>query len=100
MVIHVVVLGDTLYAIARRYGVSIESIAAANAVSDPNVLVVGQALAIPDARVPAPLVYAVRPGDTLHVIAGLFSTTVQAIAAANAIANVNLIYVGDRKSVV
>jgi spore germination protein len=96
VVILVVVLGDTLYAIARRYGVSIESIAAANAVSDPNVLVVGQALAIPDARVPAPLVYAVRPGDTLHVIAGLFSTTVQAIAAANAIANVNLIYVGQQ----
>ena len=97
MVIHVVVPGDTLYAIAGRYGVSIESIAAANAVSDPNVLVVGQALAIPVARVPAaPLVYAVRPGDTLYSVAGLFSTTVQAVAAANAIANINLIYVGQR----
>ena len=97
MVIHVVAPGDTLYAIARRYGVSIESTAAANAVSDPNVLVVGQALAIPVARAPAaPLVYTVRPGDTLYVIAGLFSTTVQAVAAANAIANVNLIYVGQQ----
>ncbi|HON41649.1 MAG TPA: LysM peptidoglycan-binding domain-containing protein [Bacillota bacterium] len=97
MVTHVVVPGDTLYAIARRYGVSIESIVAANAISDPNVLVVGQALAIPVTRVPVePLVYTVRPGDTLYVIASLFSTTVQAIAAANAIVNVNLIHVGQR----
>ncbi len=97
MVIHVVVPGDTLYAIARRYGVSIESIAAANAISDPNTLVVGQALAIPVPRAPvAPLVYTVRPGDTLYVIAGLFSTTVQAIAAANAVASINLIYVGQQ----
>jgi len=97
VVIHVVVPGDTLYAISRRYGVSIESVAAANGISDPNVLVVGQALAIPLTRVPtAPLVYAVRPGDSLYAIATLFSTTVQAIAAANAIVNVNLIYVGQQ----
>ncbi|HOI37548.1 MAG TPA: LysM peptidoglycan-binding domain-containing protein [Bacillota bacterium] len=97
MVIHVVVPGDTLYAISRRYGVSIESVAAANGISDPNVLVVGQALAIPLTRVPtAPLVYAVRPGDSLYAIATLFSTSVQAIAAANAIVNVNLIYVGQQ----
>ncbi len=97
MVIRLVVPGDTLYAIARRYGVSIESIATANAISDPNVLVVGQALAVPVARAPAaPLVYTVRPGDTLYAVAGLFSTTVQAIVAANAIANVNLIYVGQQ----
>lgn len=97
MAIHTVVPGDTLYTIARRYGVSVHSIATANAISNPDVLVVGQALAIPLMRAPTgPLVYTVRPGDTLYSIAGLFATTVQAIAAANAIANINLIYVGQQ----
>ena len=76
---------------------SVHSIATANAISNPDVLVVGQALAIPLMRAPTgPLVYTVRPGDTLYSIAGLFATTVQAIAAANAIANINLIYVGQQ----
>lgn len=40
--------------------------------------------------------YTVQPGDTLSKIAAKFGTTVQTIAAANHIANVNLIQVGQR----
>ena len=96
MVIHVVAPGETLWVISRRYGVSIAAIVSANAIADPNVLVVGEALAIPLPRPePAPLTYVVRRGDTLAAIAGLFSTTVQSIALANQITDVNLVYVGQ-----
>lgn len=45
---------------------------------------------------PAPArTYTVKPGDTLSKIAGMYGTTYQAIAAANGIANPNLIYPGQ-----
>ena len=96
MVIHVVARGDSLWVIAQRYRVSMDAIIAANAIPDPNVLVVGEALAIPTERAPvAPLRYTVRLGDTLFKIAQLFSVTVQAIALANGITNINVISVGQ-----
>lgn len=45
---HVVASGDTLYAISRRYGVSVDAIAAANGVRG-NAIRVGQSLTIPGA---------------------------------------------------
>jgi spore germination protein len=45
--IHVVQRGETLWLLAQRYGVSANQIVAANALSNPNQLVVGQALVIP-----------------------------------------------------
>jgi LysM repeat protein len=39
--------GDTLAAIARTYGVSIDDLMTANGLTDPNVLQVGQTLIIP-----------------------------------------------------
>jgi LysM repeat protein len=44
---HTIVKGDTLSAIAFRYGVSLEELQAANPGVDPGFLVVGQALIIP-----------------------------------------------------
>lgn len=45
--IHVVVSGETLGAIASRYGLSIEALAAANNITDVNSLSIGQELVIP-----------------------------------------------------
>src|SRR5882757_5926283 len=48
---HTVVEGDTLWALAERYygdGTRFPLIAAANGIADPNVINVGQVLAIPD----------------------------------------------------
>jgi peptidoglycan/xylan/chitin deacetylase (PgdA/CDA1 family) len=39
--------GDTLYSIAERFGVTVESIIEANGLTDPNYLFVGQVLVIP-----------------------------------------------------
>ena len=45
--VHTVVSGDTLFGIATAYGVTMERIAAANGISDPELLFAGQELVIP-----------------------------------------------------
>jgi len=50
MIQHVVKRGDTLYIIAQQYGTSMEAIIAANGISDPSSLEVGQRLVIPGGR--------------------------------------------------
>lgn len=52
--IHTVQSGETLYQIARFYGLTPETLAAANAITDPSRILVGQILAIPDGGQPAP----------------------------------------------
>jgi LysM repeat protein len=46
---HVVVAGDTLMSLSRRYGVGVDQLMAANRLSNPNLLRVGQTLQIPQA---------------------------------------------------
>lgn len=46
---HTVQPGDTLFLIAQRFGTSVDAIAKANGISDPNVIEVGQVLQIPPA---------------------------------------------------
>ena len=45
--VHIVVAGDTLSAIARAFGVSLDAILAVNDIPDPNALLVGQRIVIP-----------------------------------------------------
>lgn len=101
---HRVVAGDTLWGIANHYGVTIQAIAGANRISDPNLIYPGQVLFIPGGRTAVsapravtspPTRYTVRAGDTLSAIASRFGTTVSALAAANHIANPNFIEVGE-----
>ncbi|HEY4689298.1 MAG TPA: LysM domain-containing protein [Anaerolineae bacterium] len=107
---YVVQRGDTLSAIARRFGVSVIDIARANNIINPNLIRVGQTLIIPiqpggtplptttPTPTPAPgstITYVVQRGDTLYRIAVQFGTTVAAIRAANNLTNVNLIYIGQ-----
>jgi LysM repeat protein len=44
---HIVVAGDTLSGIAKEYGTTVEAIVAANEISDPELIVIGQVLSIP-----------------------------------------------------
>ena len=93
-----VVYGDTLSALAKLFGTSVNAIARLNRISNPNRIYPGQRLYI---RVPAstPIAccdtYTVRRGDTLSGIASRFGTTVADLARINSIANPNLIYVGQ-----
>lgn len=72
MLIHVVRSGDTLYSIARRYGVSVSRILTDNGITQNQPLVVGQALII---TLPA-VIYTVRRGDSLYSIASAYGLTV------------------------
>ena len=93
--------GDSLAAIAASYGTTVDAIARANALPNPNFIWAGQRLVIPSSSSPQPLpatgsVYIVRPGDTLFSIAGRAGTSVSALQRANGLANPNFIYSGQR----
>lgn len=79
MKIHVVKSGESVYAIARRYGVGMEDIIYANQLAEPDVLAVGQALVIPGADE----TYTVRRGDTMYSIASRNSLSLQRLVSAN-----------------
>lgn len=52
--VHTVVQGDTLLAIARAYGVPLDAVVAANGIEDPSRLAIGQELRIPQGEAPLP----------------------------------------------
>ena len=100
--------GDTLFALARKFGVTVAAIVAANNIVNANLIRTGQVLTIPDsiARPPTPpsppppqrptppptgspsvVSYTVLGGDTLSAIALKFGVTVDAIVKANNISD-------------
>src|SRR5947209_20635768 len=64
--VHVVEDGETVRGIANAYGLSSVSVMAANAMSNPDVLRVGQSLVIPPVD---GVLYTVTAGDSLSAIA-------------------------------
>lgn len=93
MEIYVVNSGDTLYAIAGRYGVPVERLREANQLLDPAALSVGQSLLIPRED----LDYRVRSGETLWAIARRYGLPPACLIAANPqIRDPNRIYSGQR----
>ncbi|WP_343812756.1 LysM peptidoglycan-binding domain-containing protein, partial [Virgibacillus siamensis] len=90
MEIYVVKSGDNLWLIAQRFGVDINQISLANELNNPNQLVVGQSLVIPEPG----REYVVQSGDTLVRIASMFDVSVQKLAEANNITS-GVIYVGQ-----
>ena len=101
--IHVVRPGENLYRIALQYGLTYQTLAAANGIANPNHIYVGQRLVIPGAggapSSPSPAssagTYVVRPGDTLSAIALRYGISVWTLAQFNAIRNPSLMYVGQ-----
>jgi LysM repeat protein len=95
--------GDTLWEIARANGTTVQVLAEANGISNPNLIVVGQRLLIPDGRPGGPAVPAAQPqrkhtvssGENLTLIASRYGTTVTAIVEANQLANPGLIHPGQ-----
>jgi tyrosinase len=94
---YVVRSGDTLTAIANRFGVSVADLEAANPqISDPNRIFPGQIITIPGSS-PAPgPAYVVQSGDTLTAIANRFGVSLADLEAANPqISDPNRIFPGQ-----
>lgn len=90
--------GDTLYSIAKKFNITVSALAKANNITNYNLIRVGQVLTIPGQTTAPPatsVTHTVKAGDTLYSIARTYNTTVAKIAAANKIANVNAIRVGQ-----
>jgi LysM repeat protein len=106
---YVVVAGDTLGKIARKNGVSLKALEAANPDVNPKRLKVKQKLVIPaggttpalataasdnpgaaSADESATTSYTVKSGDTLHRIAKKFGTSVKAIEGANSLSSTKI----------
>ena len=106
--------GDNLTRIAERYHTSINAILMANHLTNANLIYVGKTLVIPTGseppalalELPAPVAdtppgaratttYTVRAGDSAIGIARQFGVEVEALLAANRVADRNRVYVGQ-----
>ena len=96
--IYAIQAGDTLFALANRFGTTVEAILAANPGIDPNRLTIGQRICIPVTAPPAcpGFTYTIQAGDTLFSLAARFNTTVQAIINANPGIDPNRLAIGQR----
>jgi len=105
--VHIVQPGENLFRIAMRFGTSVQAIAMANGLPNPNRIFVGQRLIIPvgddhsgGGFIPPShecnTVHIVRCGETLSSIARMSGTSVWAIASANGLPNPNHIFAGQR----
>jgi LysM repeat protein len=113
-VFHVARAGDTLWDIALRYGTTVPALAAANGLSNPSFIRVGQAIAIPQppapepaAALPAPppppsasetvpaVLHVVQRGETLWAISARYGVSIAAIVQANGLADASFIRTGQ-----
>lgn len=107
--VHVVARGENLSTIAQRYGYSMVELAAYNGIANPNIVYVGQKIAIPSSgAVPQTLprataelpngdgYYAVSGGETLSQIAKNHGMTTADLMRLNGIENPNMIRVGQK----
>lgn len=103
---YVVKSGDTLSAIAARYGMSYETLARLNNIANPNMISVGQRLNVSGSSTRSYRVttsqasygnsYTVKSGDTLSAIAAHYGLSWRSLAAKNGISNPNEIMIGQR----
>jgi lysozyme len=105
---YMVMAGDTLSSIAKRFGVNTYALAQANGISNASQIYVGQRICIPNiysSATGSPSMgsssmssnyYTVKAGDTLSEIAKAHMTTVRRLMSLNNISNPSLIYVGQK----
>lgn len=98
--------GENLGAIASRFGISVASLARMNGIANPNMVVAGTRLRVPEVgsgssttstgSSSAAGYHTVQPGENLGAIAARFGTSVGQIAAMNGIGNPNVVVAGTR----
>ncbi len=83
--------GDTIYGIARRYGLPVRDVIAANKLAPPYKIAVGQRLKLPRARY-----HVVERGDTIYNISRRYGVAQSALISENKIAAPYTVRVGGR----
>ncbi len=93
---YVVQPGDTLVGIADHFGISPDKLAAANNLTHPDSIVIGQTLSIPGAAGKSAVArtYTVQPGDSLSGIADSFGVNLDSLISTNRISDPALIQPG------
>jgi membrane-bound lytic murein transglycosylase D len=116
--VHVVRRGDTLWAVARRSGMDVKTLAMMNGMQPSDTLRAGQRLKLTSgtggssrakrassssstsqSSGSGPVTYVVRAGDTLYAIAKLFQVTVAQITAWNDIHSRSMIKPGQKLTI-
>ncbi len=98
--------GDTLSAIASRYGMTVNALVTLNGIQNANLIYPGQVLRVADSGQGSTVsqkatttttagTYTVRYGDTLSAIASRYGTSTSTLASINGISNPNWIYPGQ-----
>lgn len=90
---YVVVEGDTLSGVAKKFGVSIDTILWENKLTPRDFLKLGQSLVILQT---SGLTHTVAKGDTLGHIASRYGVTAENIIAANSLASADDLHVGEK----
>lgn len=93
---YIVQVGDSLWDIAARYGVSLEDIQEANNITDPSRVGIGARLIIPGLQgVSGELdTITVAYGDSLRVLSRRYGVSEQALARLNRVISPSEVYIG------
>jgi len=92
--------GDTVSAIAARYGLATASVLAVNGLGWKSLIFPGQVLKLSGASSTAPVVsrptrYTIKRGDTISEIAERYGLTTQGLLALNKLSRTSIIYPGQ-----
>ena len=85
-----VVSGDTLYSIAKRNNITVDTLVSWNGLEDKNYIKIGDLLIVKDGQ----FKYTVVSGDTIYKISRKFQTSVESIKSINGLKD-NTIYIGQ-----
>ncbi len=94
---YTVVRGDSLWSIAKQFGITVDELKRVNGLTS-NTLSIGQVLVIPNvtSETPSsPIIYTVQAGDSLWSIASRYGTTVDILKSLNNLSN-NLLQIGQQ----
>ena len=91
--VYIVKKGDSLYSIAKKFGITVDKIVSFNNLKNNN-LTIGQQLKIPEKNT-SDEVYTVKSGDSLYSIAKKFNTTIDNIKRKNNLTS-NLLSIGQK----
>lgn len=86
--LHLVKKSETLYGIAREYGIPVETLIKVNDIKDPKALKIGMSLRIPQT-------HTVKKGDTLYKIAREYGTTLAVLLELNKLKTDDVLKPGD-----